>query len=329
MLLAIETSCDETAAAVFTNNGKLLSDIVMSQDHLHARYGGIVPEVASRRHIEVLPAVVKEALHKARADMSAVEAIAVTVEPGLMGALLVGTSFASGMARVTGARLIPVNHLEGHLHAPFVGSEPLYPFVGLVVSGGHTSLYLVRDTGEYTLLGSTRDDAAGEAFDKVGRILGISYPAGPRIDRIAKEGRHDALSFPRPMLNEDSFDFSFSGLKTAVLYAVKNGALSTHSLADIAASFQEAVVDVLVQKTLKASEQTGVDRIVISGGVAANSRLREKIQQEATSRGIEIVIPPLRLCTDNAAMIGYTAILRLRTGRIPSEFSVSPRSTFL
>jgi N6-L-threonylcarbamoyladenine synthase len=306
-VLGIETSCDETAAAVLQGGRRILANVVYSQAKLHEKYGGVVPEVASRDHLKKLPYVLDEALERAGVELEQIGLLGATRGPGLVGALLVGLSMAKGLAYGLDVPLVGVNHLEGHLFAHYVerGDEAPPPFVALIVSGGHTSLVHVRAWGDYRTLGETRDDAAGEAFDKVGKLLGLGYPAGPEIDRLARQGDLHAVELPRPMLEEPGFDFSFAGLKTAVLYQLKRQ--PDTPVEDLAASFQEAVVDVLVEKTLKAAESLKLRRIVIVGGVAANSRLRERFEREAECRGYEIYFPSMALCTDNAAMIAAAA----------------------
>ena len=319
MILGIDTSCDDTSAAVVQDGRKIISNVVSSQSDIHTRYGGIVPELASRRHIEMIMPVVEEALKLAGVTLSELSALAVCHGPGLIGSLLVGCSFAKAVCYGKKIPLVAINHLEGHLLSPFLDEQsPEFPFISLVVSGGHTSLYLAADYGSYSVLGKTRDDAAGEAYDKVSKLLGLSYPGGPVIDRLAKEGNPKAVAFPRAYL-PDTLDFSFSGLKTAVLHHLKglppDSLLTPDSsrLSDIAASFQAAVVDVLVRKTEWAVEKTGVRRVTLSGGVSANSGLRKKMTEMGERNHIKVFIPPVSLCTDNAAMIaaaGYHRFLK-------------------
>ncbi len=275
-LLAIESSCDETAAAVIGADGAVLGEVVRSQIEEHQLFGGVVPELASRCHTEAIDGVVAEALERAGLELDDVQAVAATAGPGLVGCLLVGLSWAQGLALGRGLPLLGVNHLEGHLFAPFIGQDaPDFPFLGLVVSGGHTELVLARDVGDYEIVGATRDDAAGEAFDKGARLLGLPYPGGIAIDRLAQTGDPAAIAFPRGMLHSRDLDFSFSGLKTAVRQEVeKRGVPEGQALADFCASLQEAIVDVLLRKTRKAAKKLGVERIVLPGGVAANLRLR-------------------------------------------------------
>jgi N6-L-threonylcarbamoyladenine synthase len=319
-VLAIETSCDDTGAAVVLDGRKILSNVVSSQVPIHQKYGGVVPELASRRHIESIVPIVKEALEIAKLTLSEIDGIAVTQGPGLVGSLLVGLSFAKSIAFATGLPFIGVNHIEAHLSAIFLEEKsPRFPFIGLVVSGGHTSLFRVDGFGKYRRLGQTRDDAAGEAFDKVAKLLGLGYPGGPIIDELSKTGNPKAIRFPRASLGKDSFDFSFSGLKTAVVNYVKAhpeppGGYSEDLIKDIVSSFQEAVVEVLVKKTVQAAQHQGLKRIVLSGGVAANQRLRQKIKEESFEQKLKVYIPSPSFCTDNAAMVGVVGYEYLKRG---------------
>lgn len=319
-VLAIETSCDDTGAAVILDGRKILSNVVSSQVPIHQKYGGVVPELASRRHIESIVPIVKEALETAKLTLSEIDGIAVTQGPGLVGSLLVGLSFAKSIAFATGLPFIGVNHIEAHLSAIFLEERsPRFPFIGLVVSGGHSSLFRVDGFGKYRRLGQTRDDAAGEAFDKVAKLLGLGYPGGPIIDELSKTGNSKAIRFPRASLGKDSFDFSFSGLKTAVVNYVKNHPAASEGYSeahvrDIVASFQEAVVEVLVKKTLRAAQHEKLRRIVLSGGVAANQRLRERIKQEASEQKLKVYLPSPSFCTDNAAMVGVVGYEYLKRG---------------
>jgi N6-L-threonylcarbamoyladenine synthase len=307
-ILAIETSCDETAAAVVKNGRRVLSNVISSQIEIHQKYGGVVPEIASRKHIENINIIIDRALKESKKTFNDIHAIAVTYGPGLVGALLVGINSAKGLSFALKKPLIAVNHIEGHISANYISHEDLEPpFMSLIVSGGHTHLVKVEDYGKYRVLGRTRDDAAGEAFDKIARSLQLGYPGGPLIDKIAKSGYKEAIDFPRAYLEEDSFDFSFSGLKSAVLNHINNSKQKGIELniPDIAASFQEAVVEVLVNKTLKASEQYDLDKIVLAGGVASNNRLRELFNLKLNNK--KLYYPDKILCTDNAAMIGSSA----------------------
>jgi N6-L-threonylcarbamoyladenine synthase len=320
-LLAIETSCDETAAAVLKDGKQLMSNVVASQVHIHREYWGIVPELASRHHLEDIVWVVEKALLDANTDRSAIDAIAVTQGPGLVGSLVVGLSFAKAMAMALGIPLTGVNHLHAHLSSVFLSEHiPSFPFVGLVVSGGHTNLYVVNDFLSADLLGQTRDDAAGEAFDKVAKMLGLEYPGGPIVSKLAEKGDPSALSYPRAKLPKTPFDFSFSGLKTSVLTSVKKlsrqGPLPVH---DICASFQEAVVDVLVEKALSAAKNYDINRIAVTGGVATNSKLRVRMAKETQKLGYEAYFPYPELCTDNAAMVAITGYHQIKAGIVIKE----------
>jgi N6-L-threonylcarbamoyladenine synthase len=315
LVLGIESSCDETAAAVISN-GKICSNVIASQIAIHSQYGGVVPEIASRKHIEAINIVLKQALNDAHVTLREIEGIAVTRGPGLVGSLLIGLSTAKALAYTLDIPFVGVNHVEGHIAAVFLAEKvPSFPFVALVVSGGHTSIYLVKNYHNFQLLGQTCDDAAGEAFDKGANLLNLGYPGGVVIDKIAKGGNPRMVAFPRAM--KDSADFSFSGLKTSLLTMLKKHGrnLSAEELPDIAASYQEAIVDALMGKTIKAAEDNGISRLVVCGGVAANSRLREKLAKKTAMRNIELFIPPSVLCTDNAAMIAAIGEIMLKTGR--------------
>jgi len=322
-ILGIESSCDETAAAVVRDGKKILSNIVASSLREHRKFGGIIPEIASRQQLKLIHPVVQKALSQAGLRRNDIDAVAVTESPGLIGSLLVGTAYSRAWAYARKKPHIPIDHIKAHLYAgfleptnatPFSQSVPDLPAVGLIVSGGHTSLYYIRDQRHYRLLGQTRDDAAGEAFDKVARILNLGYPGGPIIDRLARRGTHSRLRFACARL-PNNFDFSFSGIKTAVLYhRQKLGDLTQHDLAMIAFAFQESVVAVLVEKALRACEKMRVKHLVVGGGVAANSRLRDRLRQAATALKITVTIPPLHLCIDNAAMVaGYAYHQRHKT----------------
>ena len=309
-ILAIESSCDETAAAVVRNGREVLSNIISSQIDLHTIYGGVVPEIASRKHIERIDQVIAEALQAAGKKLQEIDAVAVTYGPGLVGALLVGVSAAKAISFASGIPLIGVHHIEGHISANYIENKDLEPpFVCLVVSGGHSHLVVVRDYGEYEILGRTRDDAAGEAFDKVARAIGLGYPGGPKIDRVSREGDPDAIKFPRAKVADSVYDFSFSGLKSAVLNYLNSCEMKGEKIcqADVAASFQKAVVDVLVEHSMQAMEMCGMDRFAIAGGVASNSALRRALAEACEARKIAFYHPSPGLCTDNAAMIGAAA----------------------
>jgi N6-L-threonylcarbamoyladenine synthase len=316
LVLGIETSCDETAAAVL-RDGRLIpaSNIVASQVDLHSEYGGVVPEIASRKHMETIIPVICRALHGAGVSLRDIEGIAVTRGPGLVGSLLVGLSVAKAIAFALDIPFVGVNHLEGHVASVFLGdSSPDFPFVALVVSGGHTNIYLANGFQDFRVLGQTKDDAAGEAFDKAAKLLNIGYPGGVVIDRLARGGKKDRIQFPRAM--KESMDFSFSGLKTSLLKCIKKRGYPFHEqdLPDVAASYQEAIVDVLVEKTLRAAQMFSIKKVVVCGGVAANGRLRERFREEADSRGIEVYIPPALFCTDNAAMVAVVGEDILKRG---------------
>jgi N6-L-threonylcarbamoyladenine synthase len=309
VILAIETSCDDTCAAIVTHDGAVRSNVIASQGLLHARYGGVVPEIASRRHLELLDAVIADALESAGASMDDVEIVAVTAGPGLIGALLVGLSEAKALAAARRLPLVPVDHLRGHVLASTLGERPIAPpFICLVASGGHTFVARVDDPTAYTVLGQTLDDAAGEAFDKGARLLGLGYPGGPALDRLARDGDPEAFAFPRS-LPGDGLDFSFSGLKTSLLYRVRDlGAEQVERRrADLAASYQRAIVESLLARTRAALEREGVGRLAIGGGVAANSELRSSVEVLCRELHVELWVPPVALCTDNAAMIAAVA----------------------
>lgn len=320
-ILAIESSCDETSAAVVVNGREVLSNVISSQIDIHKKFGGVVPEVASRKHIEAISLVVQQAIEEANVDYEELDAIAVTYGPGLVGALLVGLQYAKGLSYALNKPLIGVNHIEGHISANYIQHKDLEPpFLCLVVSGGNTFIVYVKNYGEYEIMGETRDDAAGEAYDKVARAIGLGYPGGPKIDKLSKEGNKDAIKFPRAKFHEENtLDFSFSGLKSSVLNYLNTMEMKKEEVnrADVAASFQKAVVDFLVDNTMEAANIKKVDRIAVAGGVAANSCLRDTIVEEGEKRNIKILFPNIKLCTDNAAMIGSAAYFQFLKG----EFS--------
>jgi N6-L-threonylcarbamoyladenine synthase len=326
-ILALETTCDETAAAIVTDQLKVLASVVASQDDLHRRFGGVVPEIASRAHVERILPVIHETLLKAGLTLDNIDAVAVANTPGLAGSLLVGLVAAKAICLARDIPLLAVNHLQAHIYACRLSAdEEVFPCVGLIVSGGHTSLYRCRNPLEFELLGSTIDDAAGEAFDKVAAMLGLPYPGGPSIQRAAESGNTKAYNFPRALLNDvDRLDFSFSGLKTAVRYEIagpgkpnfSNIQLSSTQVADLAASFQEAVIDCLIGKAFTALNKTGMRILCVGGGVAANNRLRQRLTEQAQRQDIRLHIAPVRLCTDNAVM-GAIAVERLKAGFIES-----------
>lgn len=316
LILAIETSCDETAAAVVRDGRLVLSSVVSSQVAIHAEYGGVVPEIASRKHLEMITPVIRQALDEAGVTLTDIEGIAVTRGPGLLGALLVGVSMAKSLALACRIPLVGVHHIEGHLLAGFLEQPVPFPFLGLVVSGGHTHLYRVDGIGRYRILGRTIDDAVGEAFDKSATLLGLAYPGGALIDRLAQSGNPQAVKLPRPLLHDGSLNFSFSGLKTAVLtHLKKQPALPQgQELSDFCASFQAAVCEVLVKKTMAALQQEGLTRLVVGGGVACNSGLRTSLQKMSNERGVELHLAPPKLCGDNAAMLAVAGDAYLSAG---------------
>ena len=318
LILGIESSCDETAAAVVKNGRTVLSNVINSQIDIHKRYGGVVPEIASRCHIEAVNAVIDEALKSADVTFDDIDAIAVTYGPGLVGALLVGVSTAKALAYALKKPLVNVHHIKGHICANYVAHSDLKPpFICLVASGGHSHIVYAKDYLDYEIMGMTRDDAAGEAFDKIARVLGLGYPGGPKIDALAKEGNPHAVEFPRVKMAEESLDFSFSGVKTAVINHIhkleQKG--EEYNKADIAASFQEAVTDVLVSHTIEAAQRKHLNKIVIAGGVASNSALRDKMEKTAKKCGIDVLYPPPVLCTDNAVMIAAAGYYEYVSGK--------------
>jgi N6-L-threonylcarbamoyladenine synthase len=317
LVLGIETSCDETSAAVVKGGRQILSNVVVSQGELHGEYGGIVPEIAARAHVEALSPAIGEALLQADATFWDLDAVAATLGPGLIGSLLVGVAEAKAMAAVLEIPFVGVNHLEAHLYSNLlVNEEARFPALALIISGGHTLLVHARGDGDYEILGGTVDDAAGEAFDKVARFLGLDYPGGPEIDRLSLLGDPDAIRFPRAMLGEPGFDVSYSGLKTAVINHVRKAEArgETVSVEDVAASFQQAVVDVQVSKTMDAAAQTEAPQVFLCGGVAANSGLRQGLAEACQARGMSLFVPPMELCTDNAAMVAACGTAMLRRG---------------
>ena len=319
LTLAIETSCDETSCAVLRNGREVLSNIISSQIDIHRKFGGVVPEIASRKHIESINNIVQEALDEAGVGFKDIDLIGVTQGPGLVGALLIGISTGKALAYGLNKPLVGVNHIEGHVCANYIEHKDLEPpFTCLIVSGGHTYLVYVKSYTDLELIGRTRDDAAGEAFDKVGRSLGLPYPGGPVIDKLSTEGNKDAIDFPRVFLEKDSYDFSFSGLKTAVLNYLNQKEQKGQEIivADVAASFQQAVLDVLVDKSFRLAREKGSNKIVLAGGVASNSALRRMMEERGKSENIEIYYPSRILCTDNAAMIGSAAYFNYKDGNI-------------
>lgn len=318
-ILAIESSCDETSAAVVVNGRKVLSNVISSQIDIHKKFGGVVPEVASRMHIEAINWVVEEALNEAGVTLKDIDAIGVTYGPGLVGALLVGLQYAKGLAYSLDIPLIGVNHIEGHICANFIQYEDLEPpFVTLVVSGGHTFIVYMKDFGDFEVIGQTRDDAVGEAYDKVARAVGLGYPGGPKIDKLAKEGNEEAIKFPKAKFNENTLDFSFSGVKSAVLNYLNKMNMQNQEInkADVVASFQKAVVDVLCENVFETCKRKKINKIAIAGGVASNSYLRKRLIDEGNKKNISILFPAPILCTDNAAMIGSAAYFELQKKNI-------------
>ncbi|WP_027627398.1 tRNA (adenosine(37)-N6)-threonylcarbamoyltransferase complex transferase subunit TsaD [Ruminiclostridium cellobioparum] len=318
LILGIESSCDETSASVIKNGRYILSNVISSQIDLHKKYGGVVPEIASRKHVELIMPVINQALEEAGVTLNDIDAIGVTYGPGLVGALLVGLTAAKAIAFTTGKPLVGVHHIEGHIAANYLQYPELEPpFVCLVASGGHSHIVLVESYDKFEILGQTRDDAAGEAFDKISRAIGLGYPGGPLIDKYAAQGNSKAVKFPRVQFEDGSLDFSFSGLKTAVLNHLNRLEQTGEqvNIPDVAASFQQAVVDVLVKNTIRAAKQKGVNKIALAGGVAANSQLRSEMKSQAKKQGIEVLYPDLILCTDNAAMIGCAAYFEYKNGK--------------
>jgi N6-L-threonylcarbamoyladenine synthase len=323
LILGIDTSCDDTAAAVVQDGSVIVSNIVSNQNEIHQKYGGIVPELASRKHLEMIWPIVDEAMNTAGAGFKDLSAVAVCHGPGLIGSLLIGVCFAKSLSYVNDLPLIAVNHLEGHIFSAFLEEKkPEFPFIALVVSGGHTSIYRVNGFGDYREISRTRDDAAGEAFDKVAKLLDLGYPGGPLIEDMAKEGDPEAIKFPRHILPK-SLDFSYSGLKTAVFTYIKNN--PDAKKADVAASFQSAAVEVLIKKTLKAARVEGINSIVVSGGVSASSLLRSSMKERASAEGVEVYFPSINLSTDNAAMIAAAGFHHFNKGQL-ANYSLNPRA---
>ncbi len=318
LIMGIETSCDETAAAIVEDGKNIISNIVASQINIHQKYGGVVPEIASRKHIEYIIPVIDKALGESRKKLSDLSGIAVTYGPGLIGSLLVGLSVAKAIAYAQNIPLIGVNHLEAHIYANLLEHKEIKPpLICLIVSGGHTSLVYIKDFGEYKLLGHTKDDAAGEVFDKIAKILNLGYPGGPIIEKLAKDGNSSLIEFPRPLLNDKGYDFSFSGLKTAVVYYITKLKKEDKNLPirDILASFQQAVIDVLIEKTIKAALNFKTKQIILAGGVAANSSLRKEIREKVISLEIKVSYPSFSLCTDNAAMVASAGFYKLKENK--------------
>ncbi|MGB4674897.1 MAG: tRNA (adenosine(37)-N6)-threonylcarbamoyltransferase complex transferase subunit TsaD [Azovibrio sp.] len=333
-VLGIESSCDETGLALYDTERGLLAHALHSQVALHAEYGGVVPELASRDHIRRLVPLLRQVLKESASTLAEVDAVAYTQGPGLAGALLVGSAFAEGLAASLGKPTLPVHHLEGHLLSPLLAQEPPeFPFVALLVSGGHTQLMAVAGVGQYELLGETLDDAAGEAFDKTAKLLGLGYPGGPALSQLAATGRPGVFDLPRPMLHSGDFNFSFAGLKTAVLTLVRNKAENRPDFqadfqADVARAFQDALVEVLVKKSLAALKHTGMQRLVVAGGVGANRQLRQALNEAAAKRRCRVYYPELEFCTDNGAMIAFAGAMRLMAGALAKPaggFAVRPR----
>jgi N6-L-threonylcarbamoyladenine synthase len=337
-ILGIESSCDETAAAVIENDSRLLSNIVNTQIDIHSRYGGVVPELASRKHLEDIYPVIERALQKAGVTLDQIDTIAVTQGPGLIGSLLVGLSFAKALSLVKKIPYVGVDHMAGHLISVFLGpKKPEFPYIALIASGGHSTIFHVSAPDDYTLLGRTRDDAAGEAFDKVAKILGLGYPGGPIISSLSGKGNPEAIKFPRSWLEPGSLDFSFSGIKTSVANYVKQNKIFESSqernpndsdvhIADICASFQEAVVDVLVEKTLNSAVHKKIKTVVVAGGVSANMRLRQVMEERGRERGLEVFMPPVEFCTDNAAMIALAGYFQRDKATLAYDMDVYSRS---
>lgn len=316
-IMGIETSCDETAVSIVRNGKQLLSNVIASQIEIHQKYGGVVPEIASRKHMELIMIICQEALKKAELSLNDINGIAVVPGPGLKGSLLVGLSFGKAIAFALKKPLIGVNHIEGHIFINFLNNHEIkFPFLSLVVSGGHTSLILVHNIGQHEVIGKTRDDAAGEILDKIAKYLGLGYPGGPIIEKLAKTGKDNAINFPRPMLNSKEFDFSFSGLKTAVINFLidKKATQQEFNINDLCASFQKAIIDTIKYKTIRAATKYNISQIVLGGGVVANEQLRVELNEDAKNNNISVYCPPKEFCTDNAAMIAVAGFYKLEAG---------------
>jgi len=328
-ILGIESSCDETAVAIYDTKQGIIAERIASQIETHAKFGGVVPEVASREHLKVLPALVPQVLNEADCDWKDIDGIAVTAGPGLMGALLVGVTYARSVGLVNNIPVLPIHHMEGHLFAPGLSDEglPAFPFMSLLVSGGHTMLIRVDGLGQYQVVGQTIDDAAGECFDKAARVLGLPYPGGPEIAKLALQGDSSVFKLPRPMLNKPNFNFSFSGLKTAVMYAAKGcDNFDDQAKADLAAATELAIADVLVKKAMRACKAEGINALVIAGGVAANQTLRTMLDEVSKVQGVQVFVPSFEYCTDNAGMIAYVGAMRFEKGQaIHDDWDANPR----
>lgn len=327
-ILGFETSCDETGVAIYDGELGLLAHTLHSQVKTHAEYGGVVPELASRDHIRHITALTQAALDQAQIEHTSIDAIAYTQGPGLVGALLVGACFAKSLAYAWQIPALAIHHMEGHLLAPFLDQEhPDFPFLALLVSGGHTQIILVEDIGKYSILGESIDDAAGEAFDKTAKLLGLDYPGGPLLAKLAEQGTANKFSFPRPMLDRPGLDFSFSGLKTHALHAIMQHELTDQTKADLAWAFEDAIVDTLIKKVARAIDQTNISDLVIAGGVGANKTLRTRLNAFATNHNVKVFYPQLEFCTDNGAMIAYAGYERFKRGclDVNMEIHVQPR----
>ena len=326
IILGIETSCDETSISLVADGKNILSNIVSSQVDFHKKYGGVVPEIASRKHVELLSPVYKEALETAGVKKNKISAVAITEGPGLIGALMVGMSAAKAIAMSLKKPLISVNHLEGHIYSVLLENNNLsLPFMCLIASGGHTSIVKINKLGDYNTIGSTLDDAAGEAYDKVAKVLGLSYPGGPEIEKVAKKGNRDIINFPRALRKKDNYDFSFSGLKTAIIYYLRDNKNS--NIEDVAASFEEAVVDILSEKLINSALKNNIKKIAITGGVSANSYLRDKVAKRASEKNVEVFFPTINMATDNAAMIAGAAYYKLLSNKY-ANYKTSSKANY-